>query len=337
MRARVPGYAGPLRLTKFPGGQSNPTYRLETPGSTWVLRAKPGPVARLLPSAHAIEREFAVMQALHGSGVPVARMIALCEDESIIGRAFYVMEYIEGRVLWDPALPGFSPAERTAHFHEMNRVIATLHTLPWADRGLAHFGRPGNYLARQIARWSRQYEASITTPIPAMDRLLEWLPAHIPADPRGSGNTESTCIVHGDYRLDNMIFAPGAPRVLAVLDWELSTLGDPIADFSYHCMTWHISPATRRGLEGLDLKALGVPTRDDYIAMYCDQSGLATPRSLRENWAFYMAYNLFRLAAIAQGIAKRVEAGTASGEQASMAGANAAERAERAWSWAQRL
>ncbi len=328
----VPGFAGPLTVTKFPGGQSNPTYRLATPGASYVMRAKPGPVAKLLPSAHAVEREFTVMKALHGSGVPVARMLALCDDESVIGRVFFVMEYIEGRVLWDPALPGLTPAARRAHFDEMNRVLATLHTVPWAERGLAGFGKPGNYLERQIGRWSKQYLASATQPIPAMDRLMAWLPAHIPA----SACTEAASIVHGDYRLDNMIFHPEEPRVLALLDWELSTLGHPLADFSYHCMTWHIEAGSGRGLEGLDLEALGIPTLDEYIAMYCVRTALATPELLRTDWAFYMAYNLFRGAAIAQGIAKRVEAGTASSAQAHAVGASAAPRAEQAWQWALR-
>ncbi len=326
----VPGFAGPMTVAKFPGGQSNPTYRIGTPTRDYVMRAKPGPAAMLLPSAHAVEREYTVMQALHASGVPVARMLALCEDEAVIGRVFFVMECVEGRVLWDPALPGMPSVERAAHYREMNRVIATLHTVPFAQRGLAGFGKPGNYLERQIGRWSKQYRASATQPIAEMDALMDWLPAHIPA----SGRDDTACVVHGDYRLDNMIFHPTEPRVLAVLDWELSTLGHPLADFSYHCMVWHVEPAQQRGLEGLDLPALGIPTLDAYIAQYCDQSGLTTPAVLQQDWAFYMAYNLFRLAAIAQGIAKRVEAGTASSAQARAAGANAAPRARRAWQWA---
>jgi aminoglycoside phosphotransferase (APT) family kinase protein len=327
----VEGFVGPMTVSKFPGGQSNPTYSIATPGRRYVMRAKPGPAAKLLPSAHAVEREYTVMQALHGSGVPVARMLALCSDEAVIGRVFFVMEHVEGRVLWDPALPGMAPAERTAHYAEMNRVIAALHRVPFAERGLAGYGKPGNYLERQISRWGKQYQASITQPIPEMDALLAWLPAHIPA----SGRDDKACIVHGDYRLDNMIFHPTEPRVLAVLDWELSTLGHPLADFSYHCMVWHVEPSTQRGLEGLDLAALGIPSLDAYMAMYCENSGMSTPEVLRQDWSFYMAYNLFRLAAIAQGIAKRVEAGTASSAQAKAAGASAAPRARRAWQWAQ--
>ncbi len=327
----VNGFTGPMTVAKFAGGQSNPTYQISTPERSYVMRAKPGPTALLLPSAHAVEREYAVMQALHGSDVPVPRMLALCSDEAVIGRVFFVMEHVEGRVLWDPALPDMTPAGRTAHYNEMNRVIANLHTVPFAERGLAGFGRPGNYLERQISRWGKQYQASITQPIPEMDALLAWLPAHIPA----SGRDEKACIVHGDYRLDNMIFHSTEPRVLAVLDWELSTLGHPLADFSYHCMVWHVEATQGRGLEGLDLETLGIPTLDSYIAMYCDRSQLTTPDVLRADWSFYMAYNLFRLAAIAQGIAKRVEAGTASSAQAKAAGASATPRAKRAWQWAQ--
>ena len=331
LTGHVAGFRGPLQIAQFKGGQSNPTFLLTTPDARYVLRAKPGPVSKLLPSAHAVEREFAVMRALEGSGVPVPRMLALCEDEAVIGRVFFVMAFVEGRVLWDPALPGVPTDQRAPIYDEMNRVMAALHTVPWAERGLASFGKPGNYLERQIARWSRQYQASVTTPIPAMDRLIEWLPAHLPA----SARAEVTTVVHGDFRLDNMIFHPTEPRVLAVLDWELSTLGHPLADFNYHCMAWHTPPGAGRGLEGLDLAALGIPTVDAYIARYCERTGLTTPDALRADWSFYLAYSLFRLAAIAQGIAKRVEAGTASSALAQAAGASARPRAERAWQFAQ--
>ncbi|OYV01513.1 MAG: phosphotransferase family protein [Burkholderiales bacterium PBB5] len=326
----VPGFAGPLQIAMFKGGQSNPTYLLTTPGARYVLRAKPGPVAKLLPSAHAVEREFTVMQALQGSGVPVARMLALCEDESVIGRVFFVMAFVEGRVLWDPSLPGVPADQRAPIYDEMNRVMAALHTVPWAERGLAGFGKPGNYLQRQIGRWTKQYLASVTEPIPEMDRLIEWLPAHIPP----AAQADTTAVVHGDFRLDNMIFHPTEPRVLAVLDWELSTLGHPLADFNYHCLAWHTPAGPGRGLEGLDLAAQGIPSLDDYIARYCERTGLATPEALRADWNFYLAYSLFRLAAIAQGIAKRVEAGTASSAQAKAAGASARPRAQRAWQFA---
>ena len=333
MTQHVEGFAGPLGVEMFKGGQSNPTYKLITPGRTYVMRAKPGPVAKLLPSAHAIEREFAVMRGLAGTDVPVARMHALCEDESVIGRAFYIMEYVEGRVLWDQTLPGMTPAERGAIYDEMNRVIAALHKVDYAARGLAGYGKPGNYFERQIGRWSKQYQASVTQPITEMDRLIDWLPAHIPASARDEGLTS---IVHGDYRLDNVIFHPSEPRILAVLDWELSTLGHPLADFSYHCMAWHIPPGTFRGIGGVDLASLGIPSEQDYIHRYCERTGLATPEQLAPDWNFYLAYNMFRIAAILQGIAKRVEAGTASSAQARASGAGARPMAELAWSFAQK-
>jgi aminoglycoside phosphotransferase (APT) family kinase protein len=325
-------FRGPLTVEMFKGGQSNPTYKLVTPGRSYVMRAKPGPVAKLLPSAHAIEREFAVMRGLAGTDVPVARMHVLCEDESIIGRAFYIMEFVAGRVLWDQSLPGMTQAERGAIYDEMNRVIAALHTVDFAARGLASYGKPGNYFERQIGRWSKQYQASITQPIAEMDRLIEWLPTHIPA---GARDERQVSIVHGDFRLDNLIFHPTEPRVLAVLDWELSTLGHPLADFSYHCMAWHIPPGAFRGIGGLDVQALGIPTEDAYIRRYCERTGLATPDALRADWNFYMAYNLFRIAAILQGIAKRVEMGTASSAQAVSSAAGARPLAQMAWRFAE--
>jgi len=332
LEKNLEGFAGPLTLEMFKGGQSNPTYKLLTPAKSYVMRAKPGPVAKLLPSAHAVEREFAVMSGLHGTDVPVPRMYCLCEDESIIGRAFYVMEFMQGRVLWDQALPGMSNAERGEIYNEMNRVIAALHTVKYADRGLAGYGKPGNYFERQIGRWSRQYVASITQPIPEMDQLMEWLPAHIPASARDESKTS---LVHGDFRLDNLMFHPTEPRVLAVLDWELSTLGHPLADFSYHCMAWHIPPGSFRGIGGLDVASLGIPTEAEYIRLYCDRTNLATPEELKADWSFYLAYNLFRLAAILQGIAKRVEAGTASSAQAVSSAAGARPLAQMGWKFAQ--
>ncbi|NBQ88173.1 MAG: phosphotransferase family protein [Betaproteobacteria bacterium] len=332
LSSQLDGFAGPLTVQMFKGGQSNPTYKLITPQRTYVMRAKPGPVAKLLPSAHAIEREFAVMRGLHGTDVPVPRMLCLCEDESVIGRAFYVMEFMQGRVLWDQSLPGMQPAERRAIYSEMNRVIAALHTVDFASRGLAGYGKPGNYFERQIGRWSKQYVASITQPIPEMDRLMEWLPQNMPASAR---DETKVCIVHGDYRLDNTMFDATDSRIIAVLDWELSTLGHPLADFSYHCMAWHITPGTFRGIGGLDLAALGIPQEDEYIRMYCDRTGVATPSDLKADWNFYLAYNLFRMAAILQGIAKRVEMGTASSAQAVSSGAGARPMAEMAWKFAQ--
>jgi len=332
LNANLAGFEGPLTLETFKGGQSNPTYKLVTPKRAYVLRTKPGPVAKLLPSAHAIEREFKVMQGLHGTHVPVPHMHVLCEDESIIGRAFYVMEFVQGRVLWDQTLPGMANAERSEIYDEMNRVIAALHTVKFAERGLESYGRPGNYFERQIGRWSKQYVASVTQPIDEMDKLMAWLPANMPASAKDESKVS---IVHGDYRLDNLIFHPTEPRVLAVLDWELSTLGHPLADFSYQCMGWHISPGTFRGIGGVDIASLGIPSESEYIHRYCDRTGLATPADLKADWNFYLAYNMFRMAAILQGIAKRVEAGTASSEQAKVNGAGARPMAELAWKFAQ--
>jgi aminoglycoside phosphotransferase (APT) family kinase protein len=332
LHANLAGFEGPLSLETFKGGQSNPTYKLVTPQRNYVLRTKPGPVAKLLPSAHAIEREFKVMQGLHGTDVPVPNMYVLCEDESIIGRAFYVMEFVQGRVLWDQTLPRMSNTERGAIYDEMNRVIAALHTVKFAERGLDGYGRPGNYFERQIGRWSKQYVASVTQPIGEMDKLMAWLPAHMPASAKDDSKVS---IVHGDYRLDNLMFHPTEARVLAVLDWELSTLGHPLADFSYLCMGWHIPPGTFRGIGGVDIAALGIPSESENIHRYCDRTGLATPADLKADWNFYLAYNMFRIAAILQGIAKRVEAGTASSEQAKINGAGARPMAELAWKFAQ--
>ncbi|MDO8769534.1 MAG: phosphotransferase [Burkholderiaceae bacterium] len=332
LEQHLSGFEGPLAVEMFKGGQSNPTYKLVTPSMSYVMRAKPGPVVKLLPSAHAIEREFAVMSGLQGTDVPVPKMYCLCEDEAVIGRAFYVMEFMQGRVLWDQSLPGMTTAERGAIYAEMNRVIAALHMVDFAAKGLAGYGKPGNYFERQLGRWSKQYTASITQPIVEMDHLMAWLPAHIPAsalDPSKVG------IVHGDFRLDNLMFHPTEPRVIAVLDWELSTLGHPFADFSYHCMSWHIPQGAFRGIGGLDLASLGIPSEEAYIRSYCERTGLCTPQGLKADWNFYMAYNLFRLAAILQGIAKRVEAGTASSAQAASSGAGARQLAQMAWKFAQ--
>ncbi|RDU96403.1 phosphotransferase [Trinickia dinghuensis] len=324
----VAGFAGPLTVEQFAGGQSNPTFKLVTPSRSYVMRAKPGPAAKLLPSAHAIEREYRVMDALSHTDVPVATMLALCGEEAVIGRAFYVMEHVEGRVLWDPSLPGMTPAERAAIYDEMNRVIAALHSVDANAAGLADYGKPGNYLARQIARWSKQYLASETEPIEAMHRLIEWLPAHVPPE-----TGDYAAVVHGDYRLDNLIFHPSEPRVLAVLDWELSTLGDPIADFAYHCMAWHVDPAQFRGIAGLSWETLGIPGERRYIDRYCERTGFSIPG----DWNFYLAFNMFRIAAILQGIMKRVTVGTAASAQAVDAGRRARPMAELAWSYAQKV
>jgi aminoglycoside phosphotransferase (APT) family kinase protein len=327
----LPGFAGPLSVEQFKGGQSNPTYKLITPLRSFVMRTKPGPQARLLPSAHAIEREYRVMDALALSGVPVARMHLLCEDEAVIGRAFYVMEFVAGRVLWEQSLPGLGVEERGAVYDEMNRVLAALHNVDPRAVGLSDFGKPGNYFSRQIGRWSKQYQASITEPIAEMDQLMAWLPAHMPAS---ALDPTEIAIVHGDYRLDNLIFHPDEPRIIAVLDWELCTLGHPLADFSYHCMSWHIAPGVFRGIAGLDLAALGIPAERDYLQRYCERTGRGRADTLLADWNFYLAYNLFRLAAITQGIAKRVLDGTAASAQARATGAATRPLAELGWRFA---
>ncbi|MCX7159581.1 MAG: phosphotransferase family protein, partial [Proteobacteria bacterium] len=275
---QIADFKGPLSVEQFKGGQSNPTYRLSAGARRYVMRAKPGPAAKLLPSAHAVDREYRVMTALARAGFPVPRTYCLCEDESVIGRAFMVMDCVEGRILWDQALPGMSAAERAATYDEMNRVIAALHQVDIQAVGLGDYGRPGNYFGRQIGRWSKQYRATETETMPAMDNLIAWLPKNIPAG-------DETSVVHGDYRMDNMIFHPTEPRVLAVLDWELSTLGHPLADISYQCMSWHIPPGAFRGINGLDLKTLGIPAEADYVAAYCRRTG----RERIDNWDFYLA------------------------------------------------
>ena len=297
LTGRLGGFAGPLTVEQFKGGQSNPTYKLVTPGKAYVMRAKPGPALKLLPSAHAIEREYRVMSALKATDVPVAQMYLLCEDESIIGRAFYIMEFVEGRVLWDQSLPGMTNAERGAIYDEMNRIIAALHSVDVDGVGLSNFGRPGNYFERQIGRWSKQYVASVVEPIDAMNDLMQWLPAHIPA---ASRDEAQITIVHGDFRLDNLIFHPTEPRVLAVLDWELSTLGHPLGDFSYLCMAWHIASGAAPGIDHLDIAALGIPSERDYVRRYCQRTRRSDVDAVMADWNFYLAYNMFRAAAIMQ-------------------------------------
>jgi len=327
LRSHVPGFVGPVEAEQFKGGQSNPTFLLRAGGKRYVLRRKPS--GKLLPSAHAVDREYRVITALAHSDVPVARTHCLCTDESVIGSMFYVMDYVEGRVLWDPLLPGMQPSERRAIFDEMNRVIAALHGIDFEAVGLADYGKPGNYFARQIDRWSRQYKASETEKIEAMDRLIEWLPKNIP-----TGN--ATAIVHGDFRLDNMIFHPREPRVLAVLDWELSTLGHPMADFSYHMMTWRLAPDEFRGLRGSDLWSLGIPTEEEYLEMYLRRVGIADKPSPTA-WSFYMAYNMFRMAGILQGVMARALAGNAASAQALEAGRRARPMAEAGWAEVERM
>jgi len=318
---------GIAQVEQFKGGQSNPTYRLvAADGRRFALRRKPP--GRLLPSAHAVDREFRVISALHKAGFPVARPHVLCEDDSVIGTAFYVMDCVEGRVLWDQALPGMTNAERAAIWDELNSVISRLHSIDYRAVGLEGFGKPGNYIERQVARWSKQYEASETQKIEAMDNLIAWLPANIPPE-------TGTTVVHGDYRLDNTIFHPTEPRILAVLDWELSTLGDPLADFAYHCMSWHIPPGQFRGIGGLDLEALGIPTEEQYLETYLKRTGRGAVDP--SHWDFYMAYNLFRIAAILQGIAKRVVDGTAASAHARDAGSRARPMAELGWQQVEKI
>lgn len=323
MEAHVDGFAGPLTVEQFKGGQSNPTYKLVTPGHAYVLRRKPP--GTLLASAHAVEREYQVMKALGAQGFPVPHMHALCEDDQVIGTVFFVMDFVEGRIFWDAYLPDLAPAERAALYDASNGALAQLHAIDVEAAGLSDYGRPGNYFERQIARWTKQYKAAETTSITAMDRLIDWLPAHAPAQERVS-------VVHGDYRLDNMIFHPTEPRVIAVLDWELSTLGDPLADFTYQLMQWRTPKDIRSGFLGVDLKALGIPTEDEYVAAYCRRTG----RDGIENLDFYFVYNIFRLAGIAQGVYARSVQGNASNERAKELGALVAPMADYAWSIAQR-
>jgi aminoglycoside phosphotransferase (APT) family kinase protein len=324
MTQHVDGFRAPLEVEQFRGGQSNPTFRLSAGGKRYVLRRKPP--GKLLPSAHAVDREYRVITALGKTEVPVAKSYALCLDDDVIGTAFYIMDYVEGRIFWDPTLPELAPAQRWAIYDAMNAVIAALHKVDYEKIGLGDFGRPGNYVARQIDRWSKQYRASETEKIEAMDRLIEWLPKNVPAD-------DETAIVHGDYRLDIMIFHPSEPRVLAVLDWELSTLGNPLGDFSYHMMTWELGPEAYRGLGGKDLKALGIPSKDEYLEMYCRR----TSRSGIPHRDFYMAYNMFRLAAILQGIMGRVVEGTAANLKARESGARARALADGGWRQVERM
>ncbi|MDB5556642.1 MAG: Aminoglycoside phosphotransferase [Rhizobium sp.] len=321
----VPDASGTMSIARFKGGQSNPTLLASfSTGRKLVLRKKPDGI--LLPSAHAVDREFRVISALQGSDVPVPRAHALVEDESILGAMFYVMDYVHGRSFWDPSLPGHTPSERRAIFTEMRRVIGSVHATDYARLGLETFGKPGNYLARQVARWSRQYRASETETIAAMDRLIDWLPENLPPE-------QPPALLHGDFRLDNMIFHPTEPKVLALLDWELSTLGDPIADFAYHTLTWHLPAERFRGLADIDLDPLGIPREPFYRQGYFQASGRA-PVDER-SWNVYLAYSLFRVAAIRQGIMKRVLDGTSVSAQAREAGSLARTVAEYALRFAE--
>lgn len=323
MDRQVPGFAGPLAVEQFKGGQSNPTYKLTTPGRSYVLRRKPP--GKLLPGAHAVDREYRVIDALGRQGFPVAEALGLCLDEEVIGTAFYVMEMVEGRIFWEAAFPEVHHADRPAYFGAMNAAIAQLHMIDPEAAGLSDYGKPGNYFERQIGRWSKQYLGDVEAGrVDAMDRLVEWLPQNAPAD-----DAEAR-IIHGDFRCDNMIFHPTEPRILAVLDWELSTLGHPLADFSYHLMMYRMPAALFTGLAGADLKALNIPSEAEYVAAYCRRTGRAEIPHLD----FYIAFNMFRLAAILHGIKGRVARGTAASAHANKMAAGVEPLAEHAWSQA---
>jgi aminoglycoside phosphotransferase (APT) family kinase protein len=324
MAAHVPGYRGPVGAQRFEGGQSNPTFRLSAASGDYVLRRKP--VGALLQSAHSVDREYRVLEALGGTDVPVPAVHALCEDDAVLGSAFYVMEYVPGRVYFDPLLPELTPHDRAAIFRSMGETIARLHAVDPVAVGLGDFGRPANYMQRQLARWTKQYRLSETTPIPAMDHLMAWLPDRLPA----SGETR---VVHGDLRLDNMLIHPTEPRVVAVLDWELSTLGDPLSDFGNNVLAWRMEPDLFRGMAGVDIAALGIPSEADYVAAY----NRLTQRAAGPDWPVYLVFNLFRLAAIMQGIAKRSLDGTASSAAAAELGQKARPIAEKGWLLAQEI
>ncbi|MFM7395853.1 MAG: phosphotransferase family protein [Gammaproteobacteria bacterium] len=323
----LPGFEAPLRVRQFPGGQSNPTYRLDGPHYSYVLRRKPPGV--LLPSAHAVDREYRVMHALATyTEFPVAKPLLLCEDPSVIGTAFFVMQYVDGRIFWDPTLPELPRDTRRAAFSSMVDTLADLHAIDYRKIGLADFGRPEGYVARQISRWSKQYvvDAEAAGRIPAMERLIDWLPKNAPM------NEPTPSLVHGDYRLDNMMFDPQASRVVAVLDWELSTLGDPIADFAYHLMVYRMPSGGVRGLLGVNFSELGIPNEQEYVARYCARLGLEGLPSLE----YYMAFCLFRLAGICHGIAGRVQRGTAVSPEAKKYAAQVGPLAELAWQTTER-
>jgi len=304
-REHVADTDGSLTVEKFAGGQSNPTFKLTAGDRHYVLRRKPP--GELLASAHAVDREYRVLDALRSTDVPVPQAVALCEDEGVIGSMFYVMEHLEGRIFWDPAVPEVDNTDRAAIYDEMNRVLAALHSVDIHDVGLSDYGKPGNYYARQIGRWTKQYRASETDNVPDMEALIEWLPDHIPA------GGETVSLVHGDYRLDNLMFHPTESRIIAVLDWELSTLGNPIADLAYQVMAWQLPPTGGvTGMAGVDRKALQIPTDNEYVQAYCERTG----RDEIKNWNFYLVFCFFRLAAILQGVKKRGLDGNASSAEA---------------------
>lgn len=318
LRAHMPGFGGSLSVQQFGGGQSNPTFLLSAGAKRYVMRKKPP--GQLLKSAHQVDREYRIMKALAQTDVPVPRMHVLCEDESVVGTAFYVMDFLEGRIFRDPRLPGLAPAERTAIYDSMNDVLARLHKVDFAKVGLGDFGKPGNYFERQIARWITQYRAAQTDQIADMERLIEWMPKNIPSD-------DSVSIAHGDYRLENSIFHPTEPRMIAVLDWELSTIGHPLADLAYNCMGYRVQNPRQGGLVGVDFAATGIPSEHAYVSKYCARVG----RDRIENWPFYLSFSVFRLASISQGVYKRGLDGNASSATAATAGNSCQFLAEHAW------
>ena len=317
------GSAG-LVVQQFGGGQSNPTFLLTSAGLRFVMRKKPP--GKLLKSAHQVDREYRIMKALADTDVPVPRMVALCEDESVIGTAFYVMEYLEGRIFRDPQMPGASRAERAAVYDSMNDVLARLHKVDFATIGLSDFGRPGNYFERQISRFIQQYRAAQTDQIPEMEELISWLPGNIPVE-------DSVSIAHGDYRLENTIFHPTEPRMIAVLDWELSTIGHPLADLAYNCLGYHYINPRQGGLVGIDHAATGIPTEAEHVRRYCERTG----RGPIDKWPFYVSFSLFRLASISQGVYKRGLDGNASSETAAQFGNTCQLLAQNAWRLAQQV
>lgn len=317
LKAKLPALEGPMAVEPIGGGQSNPTYRLKFASRNVILRKQPA--GELLPSAHAVDREFRVQSALAATAAPVPEMLLLCEDRAVIGTLFYIMAALDGRVVHDSSIPGAAPAERAAMYDAMNDVLARLHKVDWRAVGLEGFGKPGNYFARQIARWTRAWHASKTREIPELDRLAAWLPEHVPAD-------DDTAIVHGDFRLGNLMFHPTEPTVIAILDWELSTLGHPLADLAFNCLLWHSTPQMYYGIEGLDHAALGIPSQDDYVARYCERTGRTeglTP--------FHLAFACFRFAVIFEGIAKRAQIGTAASADAEQVGRLSVDYAQRGW------
>jgi len=313
-----------VQASLLTGGQSNPTFRLQVGQQQLVLRKKPA--GDLLPSAHAVDREYRVMKALAATAVPVPEMLAYCEDPAVIGTPFYIMRFLEGRIFFDQTIPGATPEQRTAIYQDINRVIAALHSVDPASVGLADYGRAGNYFERQIKRWSRQYLENHSDRLESLEKLIDWLPTRVPAG-------DEVSIVHGDFRLDNVMLHPSEPKAIAVLDWELSTLGHPLADFSYHCMSWHIPPSLWRGIGGLDLAALGIPSESDYVAQYVKATGLT---QAQVHWDFYLAYNFFRIASILYGVGQRARQGTAAAADALEMAAKAGPLADLGWHYAQR-